>query len=519
MTPYKVVLVGIAGTQEDFLLAPYVLRSYVEHDISLKDRVEIIVKSSELVRAQEIRKRSREIAEDIESERAHMVGFSCYMWNMGAVESIIDHLRKLDSRAEIVLGGPEIDKKDILQGRFEGLAPDYLVYGEGERPFISLLKWLFIRDKRVSRGQIKGLAYRENGSYVCHDEPDVIGDLPNAPSPFLSDQVPQDILTREGIRANVETQRGCNFRCAYCFYHKNFRKIRYRSPDVVIHELAYLYAKGVRTGRILDANFLSNKRHARAILQGLIDRSIPFNLMFEVHPRSVDEEMASLLGEYRRNPPGNKIMIGIGIQTTNQEALAVIRRKIPVRYFERAFDLLQKQDLVIKSDVILGLPRESKETYFQTLEFVGEKMRNGMNILSLSLLHILPGSEMAEIADLEGLVLDKKDGTHSVYSSPSLPRPDMLECLRLNVTAHRVLSTNDFDSQFVIRDLFFKVKDSIETSCVDLLGRLSREFSAYLEGTDANYVKPDFPAPEEYQQRRVFTDIPDDWLMYTLRKM
>jgi len=321
------------------------------------------------------------------------------------------------------------------------------------------------------------------------------------------------LLLKPDIRVNIETQRGCNFKCAYCFYHKNFPKVKYRNPYNVIDEIDYVYKKGVKMGRIVDANFLSNKEFTKIILKGLIKRKIKMSLFFEILPQFLDEEIAKLFGDYKKISPENRVTIGIGIQTINQEALEIIRRKIPVSFFEKAFNLLQKEKIIIKSDIILGLPLETKESYFKTLEFIVEKMRYGTNYLSLALLRILPGSDLIEIAKERNLVIDQRDNSHFVYSTPTMPRKDMLECLRLNATAFRLLCSMDMEKRMKIRDMYFDIKDTLKISNIELLKSFTKEFFNFLKNKDSDYTKPDFPNAEDYYEKKIHNEIPDEWLI------
>ena len=152
---------------------------------------------------------------------------------------------------------------------------------------------------------------------------------------------------------------------------------------------------------------------------------MPYDLM-----QFVDEEIANLFGEYIKLSSNNEIVVGMGIQTLNQESLALIKRKIPLKHFERAFDLLQGAGVKLKIDMILGLPKETKETYLKGLEYVSEKMKGQIGYLMLHRLRVLPGTDMVEIAMKERLVW--KDSSHTVYSTPDMSHDDMLYCLSVN---------------------------------------------------------------------------------------
>ncbi|MFQ6118706.1 MAG: B12-binding domain-containing radical SAM protein [Methanosarcinales archaeon] len=511
----SIMLIGIAGTSKDFLLSLHALKCFLYQDNYIKNNTEIILKQYYYIASNILMKKCEEILNDINKVKPDLLGFSCYVWNIDAIKYISDRTKQRNNNIEIILGGPEIAREDIINGKFDTFKVDFLIFGEGEKPFQGLLRAIIESNSKTLQN-IKGLAYRRDHSFFCNKESDIIENLEKVPSPYLEGYVSEEILSRKGIRANIETQRGCNFNCAYCYYHKNFHNIRYKNADIVIKEINFVFKKGIKAGRILDANFLSNKDFAKKIVRGLIENKIKMSLVFEILPQFIDDEIAELFGRYIRISPENRVVAGIGIQTINQEALRVIRRKIPVRYFDRAFNLLQKQNVLIKSDIILGLPRETKKTYFATIEYITEKMRYGTNYLSLAHLRILPGTDLVEIAKKEYLKIDKRNNAHFVYSTQDLPREDMLECLRINTVAFRLLSSLDIRNRMKIRDMFFDVKDTLHVTNIELLQYFKKEFFEFLKDRDVDYVKDDFPNAELYYENKVHSDVPDGWIINKL---
>jgi len=127
---------------------------------------------------------------------------------------------------------------------------------------------------------------------------------------------------------------------------------------------------------------------------------------------------------------------------------------------------------------------------------------------------------MVTIAEKERLTMDTGDASHFVYATPTLPRKDMLECLRLNAAAFRVLSSaHHVAGGTNIRDKYFEAKDALKVTNVELLQYLAKEFFEYLQDRDVVYVKPDFPDAEVFATQSVKTEIPDEWLGETLERV
>jgi len=214
------VVLAIAGTAKDFLLSLHVLKCYLSQNKEITDNLDIIIKQYYYVTHDEIEKRATEIFEEINSESPDIVGFSCMVWNMDVVKKISNKLKEKNPKIVVTFGGPEITREDIILNKFDSINVDFLLFGEAEKPFMSLTEFLIGQEKNLS--EIRGLAYKKKGKFICHDLPDVVSEFEKLPSPYLNGFISDEILARPNIRVNIETQRGCNFRCAYCFYHKNF---------------------------------------------------------------------------------------------------------------------------------------------------------------------------------------------------------------------------------------------------------------------------------------------------------
>jgi radical SAM superfamily enzyme YgiQ (UPF0313 family) len=74
--------------------------------------------------------------------------------------------------------------------------------------------------------------------------------------------------------APIVTSRGCPYRCGFCSVPTLVgRKMRYRSPDLVVDEMELLRRDyGVREFQIVDDNFTISKR--RGGVQQMIDRDV-----------------------------------------------------------------------------------------------------------------------------------------------------------------------------------------------------------------------------------------------------
>lgn len=490
---FQVCLVGIACSSHDVLLAPYCLQAAIMSSDALAKMADVQVDHYSHVLAQEFDGRCADIAASVIKAAPDLVGFSVYCWNRAAVERVSQLVRSTLPDVPIVWGGPEISAGDILSGKYADAPVDVLVVGEGEIPFKRLVEH-FCFDSSMT---IARLAYRQGAAFIGHNLGDPMADtLPELygyPSPYL--RVPPALLQSPDVWAIVESQRGCNFKCSYCQYHQNFPVIRWRDVGDVLDEIDYIWQGGCRRLRFADGNFISAKRRAIVILYDMADRGIKMELLFEAIPSFIDDDVAYAIERYREFS-GLPVTVGIGLQTMRPDTGRAIKRKIPIAKFDNAFRLLNLAGATIKTDIILGLPLETLESYYQMLEYVAEKLRDGKNCLTISVLRVLPGSEMERIAEQYGLVIEDVP-ERFVYETPTMPRADMIECLRMSSVAHRLFSS------MTMRDEYYRRRDELGLSHVEMLRRIALR-------TASSFPSGDFPNAEHWWTFSASEIITDD---------
>ncbi len=106
------------------------------------------------------------LLERILSEKADIISFSCYIWNIEKVLSFCEKIKLAKPGTVIVLGGPEVAyrQKDILEG-FDFV--DYVLSGEGEITLPGLLDCL---SADASPKGVAGVSFCENGELIVKNE-------------------------------------------------------------------------------------------------------------------------------------------------------------------------------------------------------------------------------------------------------------------------------------------------------------------------------------------------------------
>lgn len=332
-----------------------------------------------------INNRMEDILEDIYRRKPDVIGFSCYIWNIGMVEKLMGELHKLLPKLPVFLGGPEVTyDADKLLRKYPYLTGIFI--GEGEATFAQVVKY-YVKKNPESLEDIPGLMLRSG--MTPERKPLNLTDVP-----FLYD----DMAPFTNRIIYYETQRGCPFRCSYCLSSID-KTVRFRDIEVVKKELAFFLEKKVKQVKFVDRTFNCNHDHAMAVWQYLYDHDNGVtNFHFEIAGDILREDEIALVAKMR---PG-LVQFEIGVQSTNTDTLWEIRRVMDIEKLKQVVAALKAAHNVhIHLDLIAGLPYEDYDSFARSFDDVYAMEPEQ---LQLGFLKVLKGSYMAEMAESYGLV-------------------------------------------------------------------------------------------------------------------
>lgn len=332
-----------------------------------------------------INNRMEDILEDIYRRKPDVIGFSCYIWNIGMVEKLMGELHKLLPALLVFLGGPEVTyDADKLLRKYPYLTGIFI--GEGEATFAQVVKY-YVKKNPESLEDIPGLMLRSGMTPAR--KPLNLTDVP-----FLYD----DMAPFTNRIIYYETQRGCPFRCSYCLSSID-KTVRFRDIEVVKKELAFFLEKKVKQVKFVDRTFNCNHDHAMAVWQYLYDHDNGVtNFHFEIAGDILREDEIALVAKMR---PG-LVQFEIGVQSTNTDTLREIRRVMDIEKLKQVVAALKAAHNVhIHLDLIAGLPYEDYDSFARSFDDVYAMEPEQ---LQLGFLKVLKGSYMAEMAESYGLV-------------------------------------------------------------------------------------------------------------------
>ena len=196
----------------------------------------------------------------------------------------------------------------------------------------------------------------------------------------LSEADTFSILNKDRSRrymAHLETNRGCPFRCAFCDWGSATRsKVVKYNEEKVYENIDWLWnpVNKICLVTVLDANFGLNERDitilehiiktkrrynnrlTHIVLTGLVKNKTPYlETIYEmIHSEWKNFDYPS---------------IKFGIQSHSPETLKTINREnIKNELLYPLFDSLTAKKLPLITEIILGLPGETKDSWLETLE-------------------------------------------------------------------------------------------------------------------------------------------------------
>ena len=394
-----------------------------------------------------------DILQDLYEEKADVVIFSCYIWNISFVRELAAELKKVSPDVKIWAGGPEVS---YAANKFlmENPAFDLIMQGEGEEVFSELIRLTVeekcrIKDVYKQSESKKGLSgivekrYSIERKQAVKEEKDIedkhfagednvyptnyidmsklqklqgiaVRDfsgkaaLGNAESnienktkiiktgvaPVMDmDTIPfvyEDFHLFEHKILYYETSRGCPFCCSYCLSSVD-KTVRFRSLPIVKKALdAFLEAK-VPQVKFVDRTFNCNRQRAIDIWSYLVEHDNGItNFHFEISSDLLGEEELELFAKMR---PG-LIQLEIGVQSTNGETVDAIHRHMDLdklfHYVDRVHEL---GNIHQHLDLIAGLPYENYERFGCSFD---DLYAHEPDQLQLGFLKVLKGTMMEE---------------------------------------------------------------------------------------------------------------------------
>jgi len=331
------------------------------------------------------------LVEAIRDRRPDVLGFTVFSWNIERTLHICEKIKEAGG-PRIVFGGPEITPDNALPR-----APqvDFRVHGEGEAVFRRLLS---------------EPGFWANGS-AAESAADIFR---SAPSPYLSGW-----LEPEAERLMLlETQRGCPYRCGFCYYNKSRAGLVFAEEEHLLRAIAWAVERRISEVYLLDPS-LNTRPDLKRLLAGIgrLNAEKHIHLFSEIRAEAIDETLADLLAA------AGFTWFEIGLQSTNPQALKIMNRPTRLDRFVQGAQRLKQRGITPSIDLIIGLPGDDLAGFMRSVDFVADHdLQDDIQIFPLS---ILPGTSFRRRRRELGLNFEAHP-PYTVIATPTFTPEDFL---------------------------------------------------------------------------------------------
>ena len=340
-----------------------------------------------------------------------VAAFSVFMWNEQFSLQIAKLVKEKFPDCLIVFGGVQVPfaaERYLKEHAFIDIA----VHGDGEETFSLILERNLVSNdfsgihniswKNRKTGEIQSNGLRSS----------VNKDLALYPSPYLAGIFDYLFNEDSGIQyqAIIETNRGCPFDCSYCVWGKGGlnKKLRYHSLARVKAEIDWIGKHKIRYLFNADANFGIGARDveiASALAATKIKYGFPekFRTCIAKHSDKRIQAIAAILSKYDLGKG-----ITLSFQSIDQAVVKNIRRKnIQLSSYKKLLEKLNRDNIPVYTELILGLPGESEKTWISGLNAVIASGLKGQ--LFIYLCEVYPNTELftASYRERFGIVTQK----------------------------------------------------------------------------------------------------------------
>ncbi len=344
----------------------------------------------------------RRLRERLRKISPSLVGFSFTTENRFEAFRLIEQVKRAFPKVITIAGGPHVTSTatDTLANL---PALDLVVRGEGEATMVELAQCL---EEEKDYSGVLGLSYRRNGEVKNNSPRLFIEHLDSLPfpawhlMPWHRYNFIIEVPGRGKVQhANIITSRGCPFSCNFCATPSNWgRRFRARSAENVLQEIKQLVTNyGVKGIWFFDDTFTTNRQRVWDICQGLIDEKLDLSWFSEIRVDTVDKELLQKMKE------SGCYCVAFGVESGSQRILdQVISKKISLQQVKEVTRWCDEVGIKTNPFFIFSHPEETEEDIEQTMEMMRNWPPN--SYISLSLLHIYPGTRLEATAKEKGIL-------------------------------------------------------------------------------------------------------------------
>ncbi len=357
---------------------------------------------------------------ELSKRKSDIVGITSTTLTYKSALHIAEIAKEINPSCSTVLGGCHVTFWDV-EALEECPQLDVVVRKEGENTMIELVE-------RLEAGKdfhdVLGVTYRKDGKVVKNPDRPYMENLDSLPFP-AHHLWPLNRLRKYGkVIFPLMTSRGCVYWCEFCSAVRMFgRKYRMRSPKNVVDELEYLHnTYGAKDFTFYDDAFTVDQSRVETICRDIHSRNL--QIKWDCGTR-VDMVTKDLLQKMK---DAGCIAVWFGVEAGSQRVIDAMGKGFTPNRTKKAFRLAQEVGLMTIASVVLGFPGETRESAWETINFV-EKIKP--DDVGYYIATPYPGTPMADYVKKMGWLrvtdFDKYDTATPIFELPTLGMQELRE--------------------------------------------------------------------------------------------
>jgi radical SAM superfamily enzyme YgiQ (UPF0313 family) len=329
-----------------------------------------------------------------------LLGFSTYIWNVRLSLACARLAKATFPECLIVFGGPSAPAEPRESEKFLRAHPyvDVVVANEGETAFLDLC---LATANGTPLDGITGLHFLRDDAYIQTGPGRFTKDMDELASPYLTGVFDELMAGPVQFHAIWETDRGCPFKCGFCYWGDDTRGVKARvGLERLELEMDWFIKQEIELLYIADSNFGWLERN-KIVAHGLVERALrhgfPKKVMLTWAKNANEKvfETAQIL-----NTAGLCYPITMSYQSLDTEALRNIQRSnIALPRSKELRTRYVANNMSTYTDLLIGIPGETVTSFLNGIEDVityGEHDQ-----IQIYPIRILPNTDMARAEYIE----------------------------------------------------------------------------------------------------------------------
>lgn len=429
-----------------------------------------------------------EIEAKLKEVQPDFVGSTAYTATINDAIKVLSLAKRLNPETVSFIGGvhPTFCYEEILRENPDEV--DFCILGEGE---ITMPQLLTAVTGGGNVAQVKGIAYLQNGQVVKTEDRPFIKDLDSlTPAWDLIDwnDYPLYFLENSHV-AIVNSSRGCIHTCSFCSQHKFWKgTYRERNPEKFTAEIEHLFKEyGINVFFVADEYATKNRERWERILDILIEKDLGIHLLIETCVRDIIRDK-DIMWKYKK---AGILFIYIGVEATNGKRLDLFKKGIKFKESREAIRIINEAGMISESSLILGMPDDTKETIYETLQIA---MKYGSDFMHFLMIAPWPYADIYK--ELEPYIEERDYSKYNLVEPVIKPNEmtreelfkEILNCYK-NYYMKKLpqwykMKGNDLKRKCLLNGMKAIVENSFLKNHMSAIGKMPKTIERYLKETN-----------------------------------